>query len=167
MCDVVRSGRGDAFVQPVTARLNPLAWSTYLVAALANRGRHGATSEPVDTTFTATKVFDFGVASTTTGDLWQGAIGYGASGAGSISPVFVLPGQSITILVDITLTRNPGDSVLETIRLDDSGLWSLIGFLAPNANTVATIAYSYEVGSGFQSATARITARWPLPLIGR
>ena len=102
-----------------------------------------AASEPVDTSLVATtQAFDFGVTSPTTGDLWQGAIG----APPVISPVYVLPGQSITIPVDITASGSPGQTVSGTLYLDDSSLWSVYQNLYPNANTVAAIPYSYTIG---------------------
>ena len=76
------------------------------------------------------------------GDLWQAALG----GDITVSPIVVQPGKSATIPVTIAPTGTPGTKVSGTIYLDDDSLYSLYGGLAPNANTVAAVPYSYTVG---------------------
>ena len=102
-----------------------------------------AAQEPVDTSLTATtQTFDFAVNSPETGDLWQAAIG----GPITVSSVVVQPGQSVSIPVQILPTAAPGSRVSGVLYLDDESLWYYGGGLAPNANTVAAIPYSYRVG---------------------
>ena len=105
-------------------------------------GATGATAEPVITSLTATaQAFDTGVTSST-GDLWQGAIGLPAT----LTPLVVPPGESVTIPVSITANGTPGQKVLGNLYLDDNSLLSLYGVLAPNANTIAAVPYSYTIG---------------------
>ncbi|HWD54184.1 MAG TPA: S8 family serine peptidase [Acidimicrobiales bacterium] len=104
-------------------------------------GTSGATPEPVTTSLTATTAaFDPAVASST-GDLWQAAIGAPLT----VSPVVVQPGQSVVIPVTIIPTRAPGTTVSGVLYLDDDSLYSLYGTLAPNANNVAAIPYAYTI----------------------
>ena len=104
-------------------------------------GTSGAADETVNTALIATaQGFDPAVTSPT-GDLWQAAIG----GALTVSPVVVQPGQSVTIPVTIAPSGAPGSRVSGTLYLDDDSLFSLYEGLAPNANTVAAIPYSYVV----------------------
>ena len=88
-----------------------------------------------------TQAFDPAVTSAT-GDLWQLALG----GPFSVSPIVVQPGHSATIPVIIAPTGTPGTTVCGTLYLDDDSLFSLYGVLAPDANTVAAIPYSYTTG---------------------
>ena len=76
-----------------------------------------------------------------TGDLWQAAVG----GRPTVSPVVVQPGQTVTIPVTIAPTGTPGTRVQGTLYLDADSLFSLYGVLAPDANTVAAIPYSYKI----------------------
>jgi hypothetical protein len=75
------------------------------------------------------------------GDLWQAAIG----GPLTVSPIIVQPGHSATIPVIIAPTGTKGTTVSGVLYLDDDSLFSLFGGLAPNANTVAAIPYSYKI----------------------
>jgi hypothetical protein len=106
-------------------------------------GKTGATPETVDTALVATaKGFDPAVSSDT-GDLWQAAIG----GPISVSPVIVQPGKSAVIPVTFAPTGHQGTKVTGVLYLDDDSLFSLYGTLAPNADTVAAIPYSYVIRS--------------------
>jgi hypothetical protein len=106
-------------------------------------GPAGATPEQVDTSLVATtQAFDPAVTSPT-GDLWQFAVG----GPLTVSAVIVQPGHSVTIPVSIAPTGPVGSRVSGVLYLDDDSLFSLYGTLAPNANTVAAIPYSYKIGS--------------------
>jgi len=62
-----------------------------------------------------------------------------------VTPVVVQPGQSVTIPVTIAPTGPTGTTVSGVLYLDDDSLFSLYGALAPNANTVAAIPYSYKI----------------------
>jgi hypothetical protein len=104
-------------------------------------GPTGAAPEDVFTSLTAkTQAFDPAVTSDT-GDLWQAAIG----GPLPVSPIIVQPGHSATIPVIIAPTGAKGTTVSGVLYLDDDSLFSLFGGLAPNANTVAAIPYSYKI----------------------
>ncbi len=105
-------------------------------------GASGAPQELVDTTLTATtQGFDPAITAST-GDLWQAAIG----GPITVSPIVVQPGHSATIPVIIAPTGPKGSTVSGVLYLDDDSLFSLYGGLAPNANTVAAIPYTYKIG---------------------
>jgi Subtilase family/Peptidase inhibitor I9 len=105
-------------------------------------GATGAAIETVNTTLTATTAgFDPAITSFT-GDLWQASIG----GPITVTPVVVQPGQTATIPVTIAPTGTAGTTVSGVLYLDDDSLFSLYGTLAPNANTVAAIPYSYKIG---------------------
>jgi hypothetical protein len=104
-------------------------------------GPTGATPETVNTTLTATtEGFDPAVSSFT-GDLWQSALG----GPVTVSPVIVQPGKSAVIPVTIAPTGHKGTKVSGVLYVDDDSLLSLYGSLAPNADTVAAIPYSYVI----------------------
>jgi hypothetical protein len=105
-------------------------------------GKTGAKPETVDTALVATtEGFDPAVSSDT-GDLWQAAIG----GPFTVSPVIVQPGKSALIPVTVAPTGRKGTKVSGVLYLDDDSLFSLYGTLAPNADTVAAIPYSYVIG---------------------
>ena len=104
-------------------------------------GSAGATPETVDTALVATtEAFDPAVTSDT-GDLWQAAVGAPAT----VSPVIVAPGKSAVIPVIIAPSGPRGTKVSGTLYLDDDSLFSLYGVLAPDADTVAAIPYSYVI----------------------
>ena len=104
-------------------------------------GSTGPKAEKVYTSLIATtQAFDPAITSVT-GDLWQAAVG----GPLTVSPVVVQPGQTVTIPVTIAPTGTPGTRVQGTLYLDADSLFSLYGGLAPNANTVAAIPYSYKI----------------------
>jgi hypothetical protein len=138
----VASGQGNnvnarVTGKPVTAGVWDLAPT--VVGAF---GATGAPTETVDTALIAkTQAFDPAVSSDT-GDLWQAAIG----GPISVSPIIVQPGKSATIPVIIAPIGVKGTTVSGVLYLDDDSLFSLFGGLAPNANTVAAIPYSYTIG---------------------
>jgi hypothetical protein len=64
----------------------------------------------------------------------------------TVSPVVVQPGHSATIPVTIAPIGIVGSKVSGVLYLDDDSLYSLYGGLAPNANTVAAIPYTYKIG---------------------
>ena len=65
----------------------------------------------------------------------------------TLTPVVVQPGHSANIPVIIAPTGvKPEASLSGVLYLDDDSLFSLYGGLAPDANTVAAIPYSYKVG---------------------
>jgi hypothetical protein len=102
-------------------------------------GATGAPAEPVATTMTATtQGFDPSV-TTSAGDLWLASIG----GAAPVSPIIVYPGKSAIIPVIFAPTQPAGTAVTGTLYVDEDSLFSLYGALAPDANTVAAIPYSY------------------------
>ena len=104
-------------------------------------GAKAAAPETVDTTLTATtQGFDPAVSSDT-GDLWQAALGAPIT----VSPVVVAPGKSAVIPVTIAPTGAAGTKVSGVLYLDDDSLFSLYGTLAPSADTVAAIPYSYVI----------------------
>ncbi len=104
-------------------------------------GTGAAAPESVMTSLTATTAaFDPAVTSGT-GDLWQAAIGAPLT----VTPVVVQPGHSAVIPVTITPRGAPGSTVSGVLYLDDDSLFSLYGTLAPNANNVAAIPYSYTI----------------------
>ncbi len=138
----VASGQGQSVTATVTG--NPLSPGAWDIApdVVGPFGVNGASPETVNTTLTAvTQGFDPAVTSAT-GDLWQTALG----GAFTVSPVVVNPGQSVTIAVQIAPTGTPGTVVSGNLYLDDDSLYYYAGGLAPNANTVAAIPYSYRIG---------------------
>ncbi|HEY1652217.1 MAG TPA: S8 family serine peptidase [Acidimicrobiales bacterium] len=104
-------------------------------------GTSAAAQETVMTSLTATTAaFDPAVTSGT-GDLWQAAIGAPLT----VTPVVVQPGQKAVIPVTITPRGAPGTAASGVLYLDDDSLFSLYGTLAPNANNVAAIPYSYTI----------------------
>jgi hypothetical protein len=137
----VASGQGLSVSATMTG--SPLTAGEYDLApdVVGPFESSAATQEAVSTTLTATtQAFDPAVTSST-GDLWQFALG----GPFTVSPVVVLPGQTVTIPVTIAPSGTPGTWVSGTLYLDDDSLFSLYGTLAPDANTVAAIPYSYRI----------------------
>ena len=138
----VASGQGLSVAASATG--NPVTAGLWDVApdVVGPFGATGPATATVNTTLTATtQAFDPGVTSST-GDLWQAALGSPIT----ISPLVVQPGQSLTIPVSFTATGVAGTTVAGTLYLDDDSLFSLYGQLAPNGNTVAAIPYSYKIG---------------------
>jgi len=104
-------------------------------------GATGATPETVNTSLTATtEGFDPAVISDT-GDLWLAAIGAPIT----VTPVVVQPGHSAEIPVIIAPSGTKGTVVSGVLYVDDDSLFSLYGGLAPNANTVAAVPYTYKI----------------------
>jgi len=136
--DVV-SGQGTSVTASATG--TPVSAGVWDLApdVIGPFGPTGAAPEMVDTTLTATtQGFDPAVSSFT-GDLWQAAVGAPLT----VSPVIVQPGKSAVIPVVIAPTGPKGTKVSGVIYLDDDSLFSVYGTLAPNADTVAAIPYSY------------------------
>jgi Peptidase inhibitor I9 len=139
----VASGQGASVNASVTG--SPVSAGEWDIApdVVGPFGNAGATPETVNTTMTATtQAFDPAVTSPLTGDLWQFSIG----GPLTVTPVVVQPGHSANIPVVIAPTGTTGTTVSGTLYLDDDSVFSLYGTLAPNANTVAAIPYSYKIG---------------------
>ncbi|MGH9016911.1 MAG: S8 family serine peptidase, partial [Acidimicrobiales bacterium] len=137
----VESGQGSAVTATVTG--SPVTAGEWDIApdVIGPFGAKGVKAETVDTTLTATtEAFDPAVSSDT-GDLWQAALG----GPITVTPVVVMPGQSAVIPVTIAPTGPAGTTVSGVLYLDDDSLFSLYGGLAPNADTVAAIPYSYVI----------------------
>jgi hypothetical protein len=137
----VASGQGLSVSAQVTG--SPVTAGEWDVApdVIGPFAATGATPESVNTTLTATaQTFDTAVTSLT-GDLWQSALGAPIT----VSPVVVQPGHSVSIPVQINPTGTRGSNVSGVLYLDDDSLFSLYGGLAPNANTVAAIPYSYRI----------------------
>jgi subtilisin family serine protease len=120
---------------PITAGL----WSV-LPTVVGPFGSTPATTEPTTSSMTATTAAFDPAVSSDTGDLWWASIG----GPFSVSPVVVQPGKSATIVVTIAPSGAAGSTVSGNLYLDDDSLF-LFGGLAPNANTVAAIPYSYQI----------------------
>ncbi|MGH9106328.1 MAG: S8 family peptidase [Acidimicrobiales bacterium] len=101
----------------------------------------GALTDTASTVVSATtQAFDPAVTSDTD-DFWQ--VGFAAS-----SFLYLLPGQSGTIAVDITPTASPGSVVGGTLYVDDIVLASFFSSDAlPDGDELAGIPYSYTVGA--------------------
>jgi peptidase inhibitor I9 len=137
----VASGQGTDVTASVTG--SPVTAGEWDIApdVVGPFGPTGATQETVDTTLTATtQAFDPAVSSFE-GDLWQASIG----GPLAVSPIIVQPGHNAVIPVTIAPSGTAGSSVSGVLYVDDDSLFSLYGGLAPNANTVAAIPYSYVI----------------------
>ncbi len=93
-----------------------------------------------------TQAFDPSMISTT-GDFWAltSGIASGANGLPSVfAPVYLLPGQSATITVNMTVTGTPGTRVQGTLYVDDLTLGSnFVGL--PASDQLAAIPYSYGI----------------------
>jgi hypothetical protein len=138
--DVV-SGQGQSVTATVTG--TPVTAGEWDIApdVVGPFGAKGVANESVATSLTATtQAFDPAVSSDT-GDLWQTAIGASLT----VSPVIVEPGQSAIIPVIFAPSGPAGTTVSGVLYLDDDSLFSLYGGLAPNADTVAAIPYSYVI----------------------
>ena len=83
-----------------------------------------------------TEAFDPAVTSST-GNLWDGSL----SGF-----LYLLPGQSGTIEVDISPTGTPGTVVSGTLYVDDLTLGSFSGAANPDGDELAAIPYQYTTG---------------------
>jgi hypothetical protein len=137
----VASGQGLSVAASVTGTpVTPGEWDL-APDVVGPFGTTGATPETVDTTLTATtEAFDPAVSSDT-GDLWLAAVGEPIT----VSPVIVQPGQSAVIPVTIAPSGTKGTKVSGVLYLDDDSLFSLYGGLAPSADTVAAIPYTYVI----------------------
>ena len=138
--DVV-AGQGLSVSAGVTG--NPVTAGLWDIApdVVGPFGTTGAATEPVATTLTATtQAFDPAVTSEG-GDLWEASLGAPAY----VSPIVVQPGHSATIPVIIAPTGTAGTHVSGVLYLDDDSLWYYAGGLAPDANTVAAVPYSYTI----------------------
>ena len=91
-----------------------------------------------------TQAFDTSVVSPTTGDPWLWAVGLDFDAP--IGAVVAQPGQTVTIPVQITPNAPAGTVITGTLDIDDESPVDLLGGFEPNANTVATLPYSYTVG---------------------
>lgn len=100
----------------------------------------GAPSDVASASLSAvTQAFDPTVTSSTD-DFWQ--VGFAFSNF-----LYLLPGQSGTIAVDITPTAPSGTVASGTLYVDDFVLASLFSTPLPDSNELAAIPYSYTVGS--------------------
>jgi hypothetical protein len=96
----------------------------------------GVPSDPASASLSAlTESFDPAVTSST-GNLWDGSL---------TSPVYLLPGQSGSIEVDMAPTGTSGSVVSGTLYVDDITLGSLLGAANPDGDEVAAIPYEYNV----------------------
>jgi hypothetical protein len=108
-------------------------------------GPYPATGAPTATasaSMTAvTRAFDPAVSSST-GDLWSAFNGV----TSGFSPVFVAPGASTTISVEITPNGSAGSWESGTLFVDDVTLAGVDGvFDLPNGDELAAIPYSYQI----------------------
>lgn len=137
---------GAGVTESVTAAGSPLTsglWETsaYLIGPYHEPITPGSAS--LDAVVT-TRAFDTSVFSPATGDPWQWAVGLDFDAP--IGAVVALPGQTVTIPVQITPNAPRGTVVTGTLDIDDESPVDLLGQFEPTANTVATVPYSYTVG---------------------
>jgi hypothetical protein len=134
------SGQGLAVTATASGSpLTPGDWSV-LPSVVGPFTSTVATTEDTHTSMTATTpAFDPAITAAT-GDLWQLALG----GPFTVTPVVVQPGHSAIIPVIIAPTGPKGTKVSGVLYVDDDSL-ALFGGLAPNANTVAAVPYSYQI----------------------
>jgi hypothetical protein len=90
-----------------------------------------------------TQAFDTSVSAPTTGDPWLWSVGLDFDAP--IGAVVAQPGQTISIPVQITPNAPAGTVITGTLDIDDESPVDLLGGFEPNANTVATMPYSYTV----------------------
>ena len=83
-----------------------------------------------------TEMFDPAVTSST-GNLWDGSLS---------SPLYLLPGQSGTIEVDIAPAGAAGTVVSGTLYVDDFSLGEMSGLGLPDGDELAAIPYQYTSG---------------------
>jgi len=119
--------------------LTPGEWS--ILPSVVGPFQSAATTENTHTSMTATTAAFDPAVSSDTGDLWQMAIG----GPFTVSPVVVQPGHTASIQVRIAPTGPAGTTQSGILYVDDDSLVLFGSFLAPNANTVAAIPYSYTI----------------------
>ncbi|HLI50687.1 MAG TPA: hypothetical protein VKU87_02755, partial [Thermomicrobiaceae bacterium] len=78
-----------------------------------------------------------------TGDFWQLGFEYNLNNA-----LYLLPGQSGTINVQISPTASPGTVVSGTLYVDDVTLAAFVPSLSdPNGDELAGLPYQYTVGN--------------------
>ncbi len=75
--------------------------------------------------------------SSSTGNLWDGSLG---------DFLYLMPGQSGTVEVDISPTGAPGTVVSGTLYVDDLALGSLAGVGITDGDEIAAIPYQYTTG---------------------
>jgi len=141
--DLYAAGTNPTYTYTPAGGVTPGFWGMF-PSEIGPFGSSGA-----DTTVTATAdfkawtpQFDPTVA-TDTGDLWSAYNGY----TSLYSPIEADPGVPVTIHLSITPTAAIGATVHGTINVDDDYLYS--PFLGPDAggDQLASIPYSYVVGS--------------------
>ena len=97
----------------------------------------GIPTDPASASLSAvTEAFDPAVTSST-GNLWDGSLS---------NFLYLLPGQSGTIEVDISPTGAPGTVVSGTLYVDDLTLGSFSGAALPDGDELAAIPYQYTTG---------------------
>jgi subtilisin family serine protease len=97
----------------------------------------GIPTDPASASLSAvTERFDPAVTSST-GNLWDGSLG---------SPLYLLPGQSGTVEVDIAPTGASGTVVSGTLYVDDFSLGEISGLGLPTGDELAAIPYQYTTG---------------------
>ena len=103
-------------------------------------GPYPASGVPVDNASASlsavTEAFDPAVTSSS-GNLWDGSLS---------NPLYLMPGQSGTIEVDISPTGAPGTVSSGTLYVDDVTLGSLAGVANTDGDELAAIPYQYKVG---------------------
>ncbi len=83
-----------------------------------------------------TEAFDPSVTSST-GNLWDGSLS---------NFLYLMPGQSGAIEVDVSPTGPPGTVSSGTLYVDDLTLGSLVGVANPDGDELAAIPYQYKIG---------------------
>ncbi len=97
----------------------------------------GIPTDAASATFSAvTEAFDRAVSSST-GNLWDGSLS---------DFLYLLPGQSGTIEVDVSPAGTPGTVVSGTLYVDDLTLGSLAGVADTDGDEIAAIPYQYTTG---------------------
>jgi len=97
----------------------------------------GIPSDPASADLKAvTEMFDPAVTSST-GDLWDGTLA---------NPLYVLPGQTGSIEVDISPAASPGTVVSGTVYVNDITLGSDVGVANTDGDELAAVPYEYKVG---------------------
>ena len=72
-----------------------------------------------------------------TGNLWDGSLS---------NFLYLMPGQSGAIEVDVSPTGPPGTVSSGTLYVDDLTLGSLVGVANPDGDELAAIPYQYKIG---------------------
>ncbi|HTW09920.1 MAG TPA: S8 family serine peptidase [Acidimicrobiales bacterium] len=103
-------------------------------------GPYPSTGEPTDAASASlsavTEAFDPAVTSAT-GNLWDGSL---------FNFLYLLPGESGSIEVDLTPSSTPGTVVQGTLYVDDLTLGFYTGYADPDGDELAAIPYEYTVG---------------------